>query len=70
MNYFDSETITKAISVIMIFLVISALFMLSWNMVISDIFTLRRITYMEAIVLNFTIRFLFQSVEFQKDTIE
>jgi hypothetical protein len=70
MDYFDSDTITKVISVIVVFLVISGLLMLSWNIVISDIFTLRRITYIEAIVLNFTIRFLFQSVEFQKDKIE
>lgn len=66
----NQEVIVKVVSVIMIFLIISALFMLSWNVVIQDIFNLRKINYIEAIVLNFTLRFLFQSVEFEKDKLE
>lgn len=66
----NQEVIVKVVSVIMIFLIISALFMLSWNMVIQDIFNLRKINYVEAVVLNFTLRFLFQSVEFEKDKVE
>jgi hypothetical protein len=66
----NKELFVKSVSVISIFLIISALFMLAWNIVISDIFNVRRIAYWEAIVLNFTIRFLFQSVEFEKDKVE
>ena len=64
------ELFVKSVSVMGIFLVISALFMLAWNIVLCDIFNVRRIAYWEAIVLNFTIRFLFQSVEFEKDKLE
>jgi hypothetical protein len=66
----NKELFIKSASVISIFLIISALFMLAWNIVICDIFNVRRIAYWEAIVLNFTIRFLFQSVEFEKDKVE
>ena len=70
MDKFDNETVIKVVSVIAIFLIISGLFMLSWNIVISDIFNLRLISFIEALILNFTFRFLFQSVEFEKDKIE
>ena len=66
----NKELFIKSASVISIFLIISALFMLAWNIVICDIFNVRRIAYWEAIVLNVTIRFLFQSVEFEKDKVE
>lgn len=62
----DQETIIKIFTYFSIFFIMSYLLMLCFNASISDIFSIRKITFFESICINFICRILFQTVEFEK----
>lgn len=59
-----SEFLLVLLYLIVIVAVIGYITQVIWNSVISDIFSLRNITYIEAVVLNVFFRLSFQSFDF------
>ena len=59
-----SEFLLVLLYLIVIVAVIGYITQVIWNSVISDIFSLRNITYVEAVVLNVFFRLSFQSFDF------
>jgi len=62
----DQETLIKILTYFCVFLTMSYILMLCFNASISDIFSLRKITFFESVCINFICRILFQTVEFEK----
>lgn len=62
----NEETGIKIISYILMFLLMSYVLMLCFNASISDIFSTKKINFIDAICINFICRILFQTVEFEK----
>ena len=59
-----SEFLLVLLYLIVIVAIIGYITQVIWNSVISDIFSLRNITYIEAVVLNVFFRLSFQSFDF------
>ena len=58
------EIIVLVVYLIVIVLVIGLITQVVWNTLISDIFSLRQISYLESVVLNIFFRISFQGFEF------
>jgi hypothetical protein len=58
------EIIVLVVYLIVIVLVIGLITQVVWNSLISDIFSLRQISYLESVVLNIFFRISFQGFEF------
>lgn len=67
----DFEKIKDIINIIFyLMLVISILGLISqfiWNTIISDIFSLRQITFLESVLINLLFRIYFQSFTTEKE---
>lgn len=59
-----TEILILIIYLILIVGIIGYITQVIWNSIISDIFSLRQITYIESIVLNIFFRISFQSFDF------
>jgi hypothetical protein len=58
------EIIVLVVYLIVIVLVIGLITQVVWNTLISDIFSLRQISYLESVVLNIFFRISFQGFEY------